>query len=434
MKEGERRMAKKMRKNIFILLFLIIFIFVNFSNVRAALDGYGNYPTGSKFVITKDSYRYVIEEKQVLFVKWDEARKDPEDTIYFKKGEIVEYTGNNRTTSGGTTYFEVKQKSKKAFIHSSNLDVYKSTRPSSITDFIKKYNIKGIKDEAELIKKVQELIKNTNSEGYDKFDAAVQSANNNIDSIKSGTKSREEKKKKLANSYKELCSDIGYIEGDSAFLALAYKYAWEYQVLIQMDEDYGKDDGKDKDWAKEFDKAYEKYKKAKKATEKEAALSIMKEAMSHMTDKEKNGKVDGKKRIDLYAKADTEKIDKEYEASKDAVIYKAPDKTSSGDTSEESLNDMVDDADKFVSKGAIKYNSTTLQNFSKTFYNILLTVGVFVAVIVGATLGIKLMVSGIEEKADVKKMLLIYLIGCIVVFGGFAIWKLVVDIMQNVWG
>lgn len=116
------------------------------------------------------------------------------------------------------------------------------------------------------------------------------------------------------------------------------------------------------------------------------------------------------------------------------TIYKSPDKTTSGNTSEQSLDDMVSDADTFTKKGTLKYNPDTLQNFSKTFYNIMLTIGIFVAVIIGGILGIKFMVSGLEEKAEVKKMLLIYLIGCIVIFGGFAIWKLVVDIMQNVWG
>lgn len=427
-------MVKKMKKNIFIVLFLIIFIFVNFSNVKAALDGYGSYTKGSQFIITKDSYRYVIEEKQVLFVKWNEAKKEPADKIYFKKGEIVEYTGKKETTSGGETYFEVKQNSKKAFIHGSNLDVYKSTRPSSITDFITEYKIKEIKNEADLIKKVQKLISDVNTKGYDKFDAAVQSANNNISSIKTGSKSREEQKKKLAESYKDLLNDIGYIEGDTAFLALAYKYAWEYQVLIQMDEDYGKDDGKEKDWAKEFDKAYDKYQKAKNDTVKDAAFEMMEKAIKNMDEKDREKKVDGSTRAQKYAKAEGEKIDKEREALTNAEIYKAPDKISSGNTSEQSLEDMVSDADAFTAKGDIKYKKTVLQSFSKTFYNIMLTVGIFVAVIVGGILGIKFMVSGLEEKADIKKMLLIYLVGCIVVFGGFGIWKIIVDIMQNVWG
>ena len=50
----------------------------------------------------------------------------------------------------------------------------------------------------------------------------------------------------------------------------------------------------------------------------------------------------------------------------------------------------------------------------------------------GAILGIKLMISGIDEKAEVKKLLIPYVVGCIIIFGGFGIWKLVVTILQSV--
>ena len=65
-------------------------------------------------------------------------------------------------------------------------------------------------------------------------------------------------------------------------------------------------------------------------------------------------------------------------------------------------------------------------------YNILLTIGIVVAVIVGAIIGIKLMSSGIDTKVEAKKLLIPYLAGCVVVFGGFAIWKIVVTILQQV--
>ena len=42
------------------------------------------------------------------------------------------------------------------------------------------------------------------------------------------------------------------------------------------------------------------------------------------------------------------------------------------------------------------------------------------------------MISSAEEKAEVKKMLIPYIVGCIVVFGGFGIWKLVVNILQGI--
>ena len=92
---------------------------------------------------------------------------------------------------------------------------------------------------------------------------------------------------------------------------------------------------------------------------------------------------------------------------------------------------MINDEDTFINTGTAQYNQESMQNFSKTIYNILFTVGVFVAVIMGGIIGIKLMVSSASEKADVKKLLVPYVVGCVVVFGGFGIWKLVVTILQG---
>lgn len=114
-------------------------------------------------------------------------------------------------------------------------------------------------------------------------------------------------------------------------------------------------------------------------------------------------------------------------------IYQQPqkDKTGSG-TSASTLEDMVSDGDSFVKQGEAQYDEKELSKTSSVIYNILLTVGVFTSVIIGAILGIKLMISSAEEKAEVKKMLIPYIVGCIVVFGGFGIWKLVVNILQGI--
>ncbi|MFR2788730.1 MAG: hypothetical protein ACLTBX_08135 [Clostridia bacterium] len=93
---------------------------------------------------------------------------------------------------------------------------------------------------------------------------------------------------------------------------------------------------------------------------------------------------------------------------------------------------MMSDANDFINKGAVNIDQGTLSNFSKTMYNILLAVGVVVAVIIGAIIGLKLMTSSIEEKAEAKKLLVPYVVGCVMVFGGFAIWKLVVTILQSI--
>lgn len=92
----------------------------------------------------------------------------------------------------------------------------------------------------------------------------------------------------------------------------------------------------------------------------------------------------------------------------------------------------ISDADKFIGNGNLTYNADDLSNVSNTIFNILVTVGIIIAVLMGAILGIKLMISGVEEKAQVKKLLMPYVVGCIIIFGGFGIWKLVVTILQGV--
>ena len=117
----------------------------------------------------------------------------------------------------------------------------------------------------------------------------------------------------------------------------------------------------------------------------------------------------------------------------DSAIYKYPSRNDTGrNNSEQSLEDMVNDADSFINSGELKLNQDALSNFSKTMYNILLAIGIVVAVIVGAIIGIKLMTSSVEEKADAKKLLVPYVVGCAVVFGGFAIWKIVVTMLQHI--
>ena len=54
-----------------------------------------------------------------------------------------------------------------------------------------------------------------------------------------------------------------------------------------------------------------------------------------------------------------------------------------------------------------------------------------VAVLIGAILGIKFMIGSVEEKAEIKAALVPFIIGCVVVFGAFGIWKIVVTIGNN---
>ena len=96
---------------------------------------------------------------------------------------------------------------------------------------------------------------------------------------------------------------------------------------------------------------------------------------------------------------------------------------------------VIGDGDSFTEIGSQHasdiFSTSELQDLSSTIYNILLVVGIVIAVLLGAVLGIKFMIEGAEGKAEVQKALVPYVIGCIVIFGAFAIWKIVVTVLQG---
>lgn len=113
------------------------------------------------------------------------------------------------------------------------------------------------------------------------------------------------------------------------------------------------------------------------------------------------------------------------------TIYKQPENNSQGNSAN-SIDELITEGRAFTNAGDDDQTKTSkIQEFSQTIYNILLTIGIVVAVIAGGIIGIKLMVSNVEQKAEAKKYLVPYIAGCIIVFGGFAIWKLVVTILQG---
>ena len=98
-----------------------------------------------------------------------------------------------------------------------------------------------------------------------------------------------------------------------------------------------------------------------------------------------------------------------------------------------SLDSIVGGADNFVSDGtnSTPMDVTELKPLSDTIYNILLVIGVAIAVIVGMIIGIRIITGSVSEKAQTKEMLIPYVAGCIVVFGAFGIWKLVVNLLSS---
>lgn len=97
----------------------------------------------------------------------------------------------------------------------------------------------------------------------------------------------------------------------------------------------------------------------------------------------------------------------------------------------EGISDVISGGDSFISAGKnenVGIDVTNLKNTSDMVYNILLILGICIAVIVASILGIKFMIGSAEEKAQIKDALIPFVIGCIVIFGAFGIWKIFITI------
>ena len=100
-----------------------------------------------------------------------------------------------------------------------------------------------------------------------------------------------------------------------------------------------------------------------------------------------------------------------------------------------SLSDAIGGADDFIQSG-IKDKSPAisednLQGMSNMLYNTLLVIATIIAVIVGLAIAIQFMTGSVGERAKIKETLIPYIAGCIVIFGAFGIWKLVVNILSQ---
>lgn len=98
--------------------------------------------------------------------------------------------------------------------------------------------------------------------------------------------------------------------------------------------------------------------------------------------------------------------------------------------------DIFSAGDNFLNQGKTSSNNIingqAVQDEVEKIYNILFAIGVVLTVLAGAILGIKFMAGSIEEQAKIKELLMAYIVGCIVVFGTFTIWKIVITIASQI--
>lgn len=103
-----------------------------------------------------------------------------------------------------------------------------------------------------------------------------------------------------------------------------------------------------------------------------------------------------------------------------------------------SIGDIFSKADEFIETGKKdadeKISTTNLQEMSNLLYNVLLIIGIVIAVGVGIFIGIQFITGSIEIKAKVKETLVPYIAGCIIIFGAFTIWKIVVTLGNSIEG
>lgn len=99
------------------------------------------------------------------------------------------------------------------------------------------------------------------------------------------------------------------------------------------------------------------------------------------------------------------------------------------------LTDILHTGQNFIGEGKSQdsvINPGQLRDSSNLIYNILLGIGVILSVLMGAMIGIKIMWGSIEQQTKAKEALMPYVIGCVVIFGAFGIWKIAVTIFSQI--
>ena len=89
-----------------------------------------------------------------------------------------------------------------------------------------------------------------------------------------------------------------------------------------------------------------------------------------------------------------------------------------------------------VNPDNIKSDETTdadpfIEGIGSTILSMVTSVGIVLAIIVVAVLGVKYMMGSTEEKAEYKKTMIPYLVGAVLVFGASAIGKAVINMGQS---
>lgn len=98
-------------------------------------------------------------------------------------------------------------------------------------------------------------------------------------------------------------------------------------------------------------------------------------------------------------------------------------------------NSILEQAKNWLATGeAQRANSAINQSSNQGFEELagmLWGAGIFVILIIGVILGIRYIMSTPEQKAQLNKALITYLIGAVIIIGASVIWKLSIEIFED---
>ena len=99
------------------------------------------------------------------------------------------------------------------------------------------------------------------------------------------------------------------------------------------------------------------------------------------------------------------------------------------------FSDIKNGGDTFIAKGRNAsegmFDSASEQSAIDQVYYVMLGIGIVLAFVVGIVLGIQFITSGVAGKAKVKEKLIVYVLGIFIIFGGFGIWRIAINVGKD---
>ena len=122
--------------------------------------------------------------------------------------------------------------------------------------------------------------------------------------------------------------------------------------------------------------------------------------------------------------------DKVYINDETMTLKIASDKTISG------FDDWQQQAKNFIEKGnsGIKVNTSEAIKAFLPIGRILVGIATIVLVVVGLIFGVKYMIAGANDKAQLKQKLIYYVISVVLIYGAVGIFSIVISVMNNIVG